>query len=390
MTPSIAIGFLPRERFELAAESLASLYAHTSLPFELIVMDAGTPARSLQPMLDVLAAHTNWKILHNDGPLLPAVSKNRILAAVAPGTEFVCLLENDNLFNHGWLDELLDACMTYPADVAAPLIREGRGNEGHFDRHLGELVASTTHPGRFEVVPVANSRHLLEQVTPVQFVEQHCLLFRREVFERIGPFDEELNTRDEVDLSLALHHADATVVVVPRSVVNYVPPTSPPEDDELPFYRLRWDLDRAATSRERIQERWSLVETPGDLEFVRYRMLIPRLPEVRARLTDLCRSGRRVVLLENGDWFDTPTTKGIDIRPFPDCGGHFGGFPASPDAARSELAAVLEQGATDIVIGWPAFWWFDHLPGFEAALDAWADTTVRDDLMCIWSRHEPS
>ena len=37
--PRITIGFLPRERFVLAAESLTSLYEHTTVPFELVVVD---------------------------------------------------------------------------------------------------------------------------------------------------------------------------------------------------------------------------------------------------------------------------------------------------------------------------------------------------------------
>ena len=53
---------------------------------------------------------------------------------------------------------------------------------------------------------------------------------------------------------------------------------SAPEEDELPYYLMRWDLDRAVVSRERIKERWSLVDTPGDLGFVQYRNLIPQLP----------------------------------------------------------------------------------------------------------------
>ena len=47
MTPAITVGFSPRERFVTAAESLASLYDHTPLPFELLVVDAATPPRYL-------------------------------------------------------------------------------------------------------------------------------------------------------------------------------------------------------------------------------------------------------------------------------------------------------------------------------------------------------
>jgi GT2 family glycosyltransferase len=383
MSTSVTIGFLPRERFVTAAESLASLYRHTAMPFRLLVVDPRTPARYLAEMRAVLDGHDNWEVLEGQRHLLPAASKNLVLART--DDEYVCLLENDNLFHDGWLEALVEACEEFPADVAAPLIREGRGGAGHFDHHLGTVVASADHPGRWEVRPVERPRESFTTRQRVEFVEQHCLLFRRDVFERIGPYDEELNTRDEVDLSLALRAAGATVVVEPRSIVNYVPPTAAPEDDELPYYRLRWDLDRAARSRERIRARWNLVETPGDLEFVRYRSLIPELPRVRDRLAVLCRSGRPVVVLEDGDWFDTPVTAQLPVRPFPDRGGHFGGFPAGDDEAAAELRDVLAAGVGHVVVGWPARWWLEHLPGLAGVLDDWADDVDDDGRLRIYS-----
>lgn len=382
MTPTITIGFTPRERFVMAGESLASLYDHTSLPFELIVVDPAIPDRYRAEMQAVLDRHDNWRVLHVDRHLLPAAARNLALAEVT--TDYVCFLENDNLFSDGWLEALLDACETFPADVAAPLIREGRGEEEHFDSHLGTLVA--TDDGRWRVERMARPRNQATERERVHFVEQHCLLFRRSVFDRIGPYDEELNTRDEVDLSLALYHAGATVVLEPRSVVNYVPPTSPPEPDELAFYRMRWDLERATASRERIKQRWSLVDTPGDLGFVRYRNLIPELPAVRTTLQALCRDGHHVVLVDDGDWFDTELTAGLPVEPFPDVGGHFGGFPDSDAAAREELEQAFARGATAVVVGWPARWWFEHLPELRPTLSDWATSVRTDGLVEIFAR----
>ena len=382
MSPTITIGFWARERFVMAGESLASLYEHTTLPFELVVLDAATPERYLSEMQAVLEGHDNWRMLHVDHYLLPPAAKNLILSEVK--TDYVCLLENDTLFTDGWLEALVEACETFPADVAAPAIREGRGEEEHFDSHLGSVTQN--EDGLWEIKPLKAARNEVPGPERVEFVEQHCLLFRRSVFDRIGPYDEELNTRDEIDLSLALYHAGATVVLEPRSIVNYVPPSERPEPDELDYYAMRWDLDRAIRSRERIRERWSLVETPGDLGFVRYRNLIPQLPVARATLEELIESGHRVVLIENGDWFDTEVTEGLDLTPFPDAGGHFGGFPESDEAACRELEAAVEAGATAIVVGWPAQWWFDYLPELRAALSEWATTVADDGRLEIFTR----
>jgi hypothetical protein len=44
----------------------------------------------------------------------------------------------------------------------------------------------------------------------------------------------------------------------------------------------------------------------------------------------------------------------------------------------AELEDVLASGVTDVVVGWPALWWMDHLPGLQPTLERWA-ATVRDD-----------
>jgi GT2 family glycosyltransferase len=382
VTPSVTIGVVPRERFVLGAESLASLFDHTSSPFELVIVDPATPERYRREIDAVLEGRSGVRFISTDRPLLPASSKNLVVREAH--TEYVCLVENDVLFTDGWLEHLIDACESTPADVAAPLIREGRGMKEHFDRLLGRVVESVDHPGKLEIQSLAGARNAVTEPTRVEFVEQHCLLFRREVFNRIGPFDEELNTRDEIDLSLALRQAEAGIVLVPSAVINYVPPSARPEPDEIEFYLQRWDLERAARSRERIRQRWNLVTTPGDLGFVRYRNLILRLPEIRRALEELCRQGNRVVLIDNGDWFGTEVTDGLDIRPFPERDGQYWGFPSGDEDAVVALDRALADGATHVVVGWPAFWWFDHLPALLARLGQQGRLVVEGDELHVY------
>jgi GT2 family glycosyltransferase len=388
MTPAITIGFSPRERFVTAAESLASLYDHTPPPFELLVVDAATPPRYLAQMQAVLDQHDNWRMLSSDRHLLPAAAKNLLLAE-ATG-DYLCIVENDNLFTDGWLDALVAACEEFPADVAAPVIREGRGETEHFDRHLGSLVRRDGAEGSWEILPLEGSRNAVRERTRVTFVEQHCLLFRRSVFERIGRFDEELNTRDEIDLSLALHHAGATVVLEPRAVVNYIPPSERPEEDELDFYAMRWDLDRAVASRERIRRRWDLVETPGDLGFVRYRNLIPTLPAVRADLERLAGDGGPILLLDDGDWMGSEVTAGLPIEHFPSRDGVFWGFPDSGEDALRDLDEAVRSGATHLVVAWPGRWWLDELPELKTAIERLGPPVLHDDRLEAYALNQRS
>jgi hypothetical protein len=93
-------------------------------------------------------------------------------------------------------------------------------------------------------------------------MEQHCLLFRCSVFDRIGPYDEELNTRDEIDLSLALYKAGIGVVFEPKCEVHYIPPY-PPRPDETDYFFMKWDIERTVKSRDQNHERtYPLISVP--------------------------------------------------------------------------------------------------------------------------------
>jgi glycosyltransferase involved in cell wall biosynthesis len=383
MVASITIGVSPRERFAIAAESLESLLAHTGEPFELLYVDAAIPAQYRGQILGMLRDREATELIAVDRPLLPGQSKNLIVDRASG--DYVCLVENDVLFTDGWLDQLLAACEEFPADVAAPIINEGRATKEHFDQLLGRISDSSKVPGKLEISPLGERRNEATIRHRVDLVEQHCLLFRADVFERIGRFDEELNTRDEIDLSLALWSKGQTVVLEPEAVVHYVPPSAPPEPDELDFYMMRWDLDRAIRSRERIREKWNLVETPGDLGFVRYRNLIPRLHEVRAELARLATRPNTIALVDDGDWFGTEVTDGLDLVPFPNRGGEYWGFPSSDDDAADELLRIVAAGTTHVVVGWPAFWWFDYLPGWGQRLVEVSRSVTTNELMRIYT-----
>lgn len=379
MTPDVTIGWFPRERFSVAAESLQSLLEN-SPSCRLIVVDCDTPKRYLDEIKAVLGDRPA-QIVSTGRHILPSAARNVVVGMTQ--TKYVALVENDMLFAPGWLERLVAACEETPADVASPILFEGRARKEHFDKKLGEIRRSESHPGKFEIVPLSSPRNSCVVRTKVDFVEQHCLVFRMSAFERIGGFNE-LNTRDDVDLGMALHAAGCTAVLEPSVKVNFVGPSWRPADDELPFFRFRWDLEAARRNRDEIRERWTLVETPGDMGFVTYRNLMARLPEVRQDLRRLDAAPGATLLLENGDWFGTDMVEGLSMRPFPDLNGRFGGFPSSDTSAVGELDRAIKDGCRRVVVAFPAFWWLDHLPGLRQRLTQAGPACRNDDLLQVF------
>ena len=278
--PTVTIGFVPRERFSVAEESLEVLQAHTTMPFRLVYVDPGTPQPYRSQIRRALAAFSDVQEVRTEHFLLPSAAKNLVLEHAS--TDYICMLENDVLVESGWLSKLVAACEEFPADVVAPLVLEGRHKQpDHFDRRLGEIQESYADgETRINIRPLPDSvehspslgRH------EVAFVEQHCVLYKRGVFDRIGRFDEELNTREFVDVGLALHAASLRTVMEPRARGRYIPPP-PVQHAERAYFRFRWDRDRAFESHGRIAERWRTNELPNAMEFVEKKLqLLSRRP----------------------------------------------------------------------------------------------------------------
>jgi hypothetical protein len=374
---SITIGWFPREHFGLAEESLRRLFEFTEIPFDLFVVDCKTPPEVWRELETILANRTNVTVIRRDEYLLPNQSRN-LVAERATG-DFLCLLENDVLVQTGWLPRLLAACEEFPADVAVPLIME---DGVHFDEQLGhvrEVEGDAT--GKLEILP----RDIPKDSDPgsdrrrVEFIEQHCVLFRRGVLERIGPYDEALSTRDEIDLSMALYQAGIPIVFEPASVIEYYSPW-PLGPESIEYSNFKWDLDRGLVGCERIKERWNLKEVPGgDAGFARNRHLSSRLCNVREDLGRVISLEDPFILVDDNTTAGTTIVEGLRTIPFLERDGEYWGTPADDATAIREFERLRKGGAHLIVFFWTAFWWLDHYGEFQRHLSSRYPKVIDED-----------
>jgi hypothetical protein len=214
-------------------------------------------------------------------------------------------------------------------------------------------------------------------------MEQHCLLFRRSVFDRIGSYDGELNTRDEIDLSLSLYKAGVPVVYEPACEVHYLPPY-PPRDDETEYFFMKWDLDRAERSRARIQEKWNLVAVPGDMGFVRDRNLIGTLSRVKQELSHLIAPEESLILVDQNQWLCSDIVAGLRVIPFLEHEGQYWGLPEDDATAIREFERLWKAGASLIVFSWASTWWFDYYKDFYAHLTSRFECVLENDRLTVF------
>jgi GT2 family glycosyltransferase len=265
------IGIVARDRFSTARPCLERLLSVTPEPFDLVIVDAGTPKRYRRQMERAVAKRSNVEFLTADGYLNPNAAKNWVVRETR-GTEFLVLMENDNLVSPGWLSALMRACDEDGTEVARPMLFERRLGRvfPHFDRRWEDLETVDTPTGRGvrfrpRSTPLAADVGAPRRRTRV--LEVHCVLYRASVFEKIGEFDERINTRQELDVALQLYAADVPIVFEPSAEVTYISPP-PVRRDERAFYNFRWNVEDAVRSHELITQKWNLVNLPGSVDFV--------------------------------------------------------------------------------------------------------------------------
>lgn len=270
MEVEVCVVFTVRERYAHASKALEALYAGTEVPIRLLIVDAATPKRYLRRIEAAVRGRSRVEFLVHDAYLLPNQARNLAMASVRE--PFVFFLENDCEIRPGVVERLLAVSKQHAA-VAVPWIWED--GHRHFDVRLGGVTDA--EGGDILIRPAPEWTGPPASLEKLEFFENHCFLMPRESLQASGPFDGELNSRELIDLSLAVRRAGVKVFLVPGAAVDFFPP--PPINwDELAHYRLRWDLRRVEASNERMRERWRISNMPQSNKFAsRQYMRISRL-----------------------------------------------------------------------------------------------------------------
>src|SRR5262245_52744317 len=142
--PAISIVTAPRDRFSIAPRALRSLLANTPRPYQLVYVDAGSPA-DIRDELAALARVHGFTLIRRDEYGCPNRSRN-IGLAEASG-ELVVLAENDVLFTPGWLESLVDCARQTGADVVSPMILMGEPRDQTIHFVGGELIEQDAPAG---------------------------------------------------------------------------------------------------------------------------------------------------------------------------------------------------------------------------------------------------
>jgi GT2 family glycosyltransferase len=284
ISPEVTIVVVPRERFQFAAESLESLYAYTTCPFDLIYVDNNSP-KKLRKHLERQASMKGFQLLQTNQFLSPNQARNLGLSKVK--TPYVVFVDNDIIFSEQWLEALIQCSKETGAPVVGSLVCQYRpvhetihcaGGEFMNAADLAKFVKGepTVEPtpgttGQWQIFEKTyHQNRLIEEVKPqlqrqpTGFVEFHSMLVNMDIFAELGPLDEGFScTKEYLDFCMLLARAGYDVYLEPASVVTFLthPPAPALRWDDLPYFMVRWSDDWERESLIHFQKKWNLVES---------------------------------------------------------------------------------------------------------------------------------
>ena len=263
--PLITIIVALQESFSYTQQSLESIYRHTTIPFELVYIDAGSP-KHIQTYLTQAAQQKGFTLLRTDHFLSPNQARNLGLTQVQ--TDYVVFIDNDIHVSTGWLKHLLRCAQETNAAVVCPLTCVGKplhdrihlaGGEARIFMDIkGGQIRRRLYESHFLTnCSAAVTKHQLYRRS-CKFSELRCTFVKRTIFKEIGLLDEKLlGSQEDIDFCLHVNQAGGQMFCEPAAVVTHMPQESYSWSD-LAYFMLRWSDTWEVESLMHFQQKWDL------------------------------------------------------------------------------------------------------------------------------------
>ena len=264
----------PRDRFEVALKSLASIVEITDMPYELVYVDGSSPRR-VSAGVGEICRKNGFRHVRTDHFLSPNAARN--IGWRAADTPYVVFIDNDVVVSQGWLQALVDCADDTGAQVVAPVIcqweplhTEIHHAGGRFADDAKGFFTMPPDQRRIEEDHLKQGERVGEAALErgeTQACEFHCVLVRRDVLAGMGGLDERLlATKEHLDLSMYVWSNGGRVMFEPASVVTSLYPIPDRNRSvrlrDWPYFILRWSPQWQKRSLDHFQIKWQLPEDP--------------------------------------------------------------------------------------------------------------------------------
>ncbi len=244
----VAIVIPTRDRADLLERCIDGIRRRTRhAAYEILVVSNRSVEERTRSWLDRAEARGALRWFAHDAPFNFAALNN--LAARRCEAPFLLFMNNDlEVLDEGWLESLLEHAQREEIGAVGGKLCYPDGRVQHAGIALG-LLGVAGHPHRGINGDAAGYFAQAAVVRDVSAVTGACLMTRRDVFERVGGFSEELAVAfNDVDYCLKVGAAGYRVIYTPYARLTHHESATRPRDDlsdarfrsEVAWLGARW------------------------------------------------------------------------------------------------------------------------------------------------------
>jgi len=232
---TVAIIILNWKQPQLTVDTIDSVLKikHSNFKYKIILVDNGSPDNSLNIFKEKYQDNHFVKILDTKSNLGYAGGNNfGIKYALKNKYDYLMVLNNDVLVDSSFTQELVKELNNY--DIVGPKIYFAPGFEYHKDRYqkkdLGKVIWSMG--GQVDWNNIYGSNINIDEVDhgqfekinkDVDFISGCCFIAKKEVFKKIGNFDEKyFMYMEDVDFCHRAKLNGFTLACIPKSIIWHV------------------------------------------------------------------------------------------------------------------------------------------------------------------------
>jgi len=232
---SVAIIILNWKQPQLTVDTIDSVLKikDSNFKYKIILIDNGSPDNSLNILKTKYSKNKLIEIISTKSNLGYAAGNNfGIKYALKNKYDYLMVLNNDVIVDPLFVQNLIKELNNY--DIVGPKIYFAPGFEYHKDRYqkkdLGKIIWSMG--GKVDWDNIYGSNIDIDEVdhgqfnkiiTNLDFISGCCFIARREVFEKIGNFDEKyFMYLEDVDFCHRAKITGFTLACIPTSVIWHV------------------------------------------------------------------------------------------------------------------------------------------------------------------------